>query len=59
MGLPQASLFCQLKATMPYLFLSNLYLTLLLAQRQKYIFDSTEPILERHLHLTRFQKILC
>ena len=56
MGLTQASVFCQLKATMPNLFFEeSLFNTA--AQRQKYnIFDPTEPILERHSHLTRILK---
>ena len=56
MGLTQTSVFCQLKATMPNLFFEeSLFNTA--AQRQKCnIFDTTEPILERHLHLTSILK---
>ena len=49
MGLTQASVqLCQM------FFEESLFNTA--AQRQKYIFDFTEPILERHSHLTRTQK---
>ena len=52
MVLTQASVFCQLKETMPNLFLRNLYT----AAQEYNIFDSMGPILERHSHLTHIQK---
>ena len=56
LGLLQDSGFCQLNAIISNLsFEESLFKTA--TQRQKYeIFDCTEPILERHLHLTRIQK---
>ena len=50
MGLTQAFVFCQLIATMRNLFVESLFNTT--AQSQKYkVFDSMEPILDRHLYI--------
>ena len=51
MGLTQASVFCQLTAIISNLFFEESLFNPT-AQRQKYnICDSTQLILERHLHL--------